>query len=978
MKNKIFIQIPIIILFLLPNNSWANWYWDHTMRVSWWITNCQPDGQPDKDIPSTDDVPLKWGRFYGAWEARGWYGYYQDQARVIWSSSGQTCVRRWFSRRCSYSTQPHTYITCQKWDSTEPKASSIQYHNGWTNNKKIQLTMNFSDYGGAGINVQWIEIQYKTSTNVPNFESWTSWSNLNTIENRIRHVSTDSINWYKYSFTAAYNAPSTPWTAYKFRFRVRDMAWNWSDWIDWTDIYKLDTEAPKLKNIDIGSIGDDDWNSNNNNRNFLAWDEKPIHISYKNTDGAPVKIKYNIEDDRNKNMRRDKETTTTSYQFRLPDEFRKVDNDLDTWTNSRIVDLRLKEVIDEAGNVLRLSPSVFNFNVFANITKIKEKTPDNRIWNGVADGSTHEYNIDLIDTYDNLIRPSAKIWRTITRNVQTIENKMYLNQKTRTWDTSVYLYDKDPLEFDTTKVISYLNQSPNPKNKYSLSLNVYTPTASWYTDNQDKVMSDPKAKFNLKTWFTIKDDQNKIRSTSSIDTTKNELWNTTFAPLFTNKITGDLREGWFIEWALQRSDLTTTKNQQSSVSVQNDSTELMYDWDQKNNFVLEIPKWTQLRFSKKLDRLPNRASIKSPINSFLQQKEGDVVGDVSKLQLSTHFVYTLKWKNVIYNGDIIWKDHYFDTKTQESAYQVWIKIIGLANDKNLNYILQSQKVDDSSIIVNSIISPEVYNAITRSVAISVRNMQLKKFGNKISNLDNLTADSNGSNEAGIITNWDKSILYIDAKGENIELWSDTITTISGIRTIVVRGGNLYIKWDMTYDANNKNSVLGVVVQKNDQWQWWNLYIDPEVTNIVWNYIVDGSVISFDGTDEISVGSISKLKNQLYIYWSIASRNTIGWSRANPILCPKVLSIEKCDLDAAQKYDLNYLRRYYLYKNKPFWDGKVAGGWTIDKNWDVVNSKPLLKTIFTNTRDPLAKHPVIIEFNTNIINNPPIGFDIYKE
>lgn len=43
---------------------------------------------------------------------------------------------------------------------------------------------------------------------------------------------------------------------------------------------------------------------------------------------------------------------------------------------------------------------------------------------------------------------------------------------------------------------------------------------------------------------------------------------------------------------------------------------------------------------------------------------------------------------------------------------------------------------------------------------------------------------------------------------------------------------------------------------------------------------------------------------------------------NPTRCPSLLNISSCTLDIAQKYDLNYLRRYYMYNNKPFGNGKA--------------------------------------------------------
>jgi hypothetical protein len=72
-----------------------------------------------------------------------------------------------------------------------------------------------------------------------------------------------------------------------------------------------------------------------------------------------------------------------------------------------------------------------------------------------------------------------------------------------------------------------------------------------------------------------------------------------------------------------------------------------------------------------------------------------------------------------------------------------------------------------------------------------------------------------------------------------------------------------------------SSILGTVIQKDEAGNGGNLYINPNVTNIVGTYIIDGSVSSSsDGLSPIGVGDISTLKHQLYIYGSLVSENTI--------------------------------------------------------------------------------------------------------
>ena len=48
-----------------------------------------------------------------------------------------------------------------------------------------------------------------------------------------------------------FRAPTTPGTAYKFRYKVVDGAGNESDWKEGADVYKLDTVNPKVENINV-------------------------------------------------------------------------------------------------------------------------------------------------------------------------------------------------------------------------------------------------------------------------------------------------------------------------------------------------------------------------------------------------------------------------------------------------------------------------------------------------------------------------------------------------------------------------------------------------------------------------------------------------------------------------------------------------------------------------------------------------------
>ena len=183
-------------------------------------------------------------------------------------------------------------------------------------------------------------------------------------------------------------------------------------------------------------------------RNFLAGESRPIRVVYKNSDGSPIQIAYNIEQDNDPHQRTNKMTNLFEYDFRLPDIFYKVDNDRNR-LNGRPIDVRITRITDEAGNILNMpSPKVFNFTMFANIVDRILETKASHI-TGVADGSKNIFMTKVVDKYGNLILPSSKIGRIIERKLQTLENKMFLNQQTRSGETSVFV-NNNPLPFDNS------------------------------------------------------------------------------------------------------------------------------------------------------------------------------------------------------------------------------------------------------------------------------------------------------------------------------------------------------------------------------------------------------------------------------------------------------------------------------------------------------------------------------------------------
>lgn len=317
----------------------------------------------------------------------------------------------------------------------------------------------------------------------------------------------------------------------------------------------------------------------------------------------------------------------------------------------------------------------------------------------------------------------------------------------------------------------------------------------------------------------------------------------------------------------------------------------------------------------------------TPLYSFLKQNPG-LVGNLSNLYLSTHFSYTLGGHNVIYNSDIIGKTQYHTGSTGNIGTQYGVKILG-AVSSNVAQALTVGQFATTTSLFSGVNRATIRNNINKSITISTRNLVMNNTINSPILTSISTPPSAGAGgSGGIITqSANSSIMKLSQAGGNITLGNGADFVISGKRTLIIVGANLYIKSNMYYQ--NKDAILGVVLLKDKNGNGGNLYIDSSITNIVGSYVMDGSVQSHDGTSVLGISNISALKNQLYIYGSIVSENTIGGSRMSTPQCPSLLSIPpaSCTLGVAQTYDLNFLRRYYLYNNEPFGNGKVTGGET---------------------------------------------------
>jgi hypothetical protein len=206
--------------------------------------------------------------------------------------------------------------------------------------------------------------------------------------------------------------------------------------------------------------------------------------------------------------------------------------------------------------------------------------------------------------------------------------------------------------------------------------------------------------------------------------------------------------------------------------------------------------------------------------------------------------------------------------------------------------------------------------------------------------------------------------------------------VSWEKLIIVKWGNVYINADI-YNENDTNSLL-VIIAKRWFWanykDWWNIYIDPSVTNIDAVLIADWSILNYDKDLKVAINSWvdkNKVRRQLMIYWQVTSNNTIA-SDIVPYWSDKYI-IDWKWWPTSSMYDISKLRTFELIpvpawqvhcatKQAPRRDGtmdwlqyawawkKKCEGWNDDK-------EPWL-------RESLIENPVIVLYNANIqVINP---------
>ncbi len=290
-----------------------------------------------------------------------------------------------------------------------------------------------------------------------------------------------------------------------------------------------------------------------------------------------------------------------------------------------------------------------------------------------------------------------------------------------------------------------------------------------------------------------------------------------------------------------------------------------------------------------------------------------------------------------------------------------------------SHFIDLQNVLTSQIDIKGLASGEKIYDINKDYSINTSgSMSFGEISEEIrKNVADITRNETAGNLPATIASWTSGQQINN--GKTLYYEGGDVLTIDGLSvedsqgSIIVMGGDVYIKNDISYTTSNEGS-FGLIVIKDSEGNGGNIYVDPNVTNLVGGYYAEGSMLSANGTQEEDVFdgfSLDKsmLKNQLFIQGTLISRNTIGGSRQTPVEYPETRSYASCAENSAtetqkcaERFDLNYMRNFAVNGS-----GAILNGGTR-----------------ANQTEGVSDAAFLIKYDPRIQTNIPPGFEMNAE
>lgn len=271
-----------------------------------------------------------------------------------------------------------------------------------------------------------------------------------------------------------------------------------------------------------------------------------------------------------------------------------------------------------------------------------------------------------------------------------------------------------------------------------------------------------------------------------------------------------------------------------------------------------------------------------------------------------------------------------------------------------NYQYENQKLGYSYSTVRH---SELINQVRANIAHLVRNIDFSQFRtnpyNRIIYNDSSDYCLSDLGNYASSCRWNPHVIRVSDADKNLT-------------TIVTYGKDIIIDSDFNASLDNQNNSIpkqmkAIIALKDEKWNGGNIYITRRVWKIYAYVLAEGSVFSGEknenNTPNIYAASVSPFaipQKQLYINGIVISKNTIGWATNKPgNKCP--ILIKDCSDSNAHLFDMDYFRNY--------------------------NSRDIYQSSLPNARRWLVQKiqnaTVIIDYNNNIIYNPPIWLEHFQ-
>ncbi|MCH2188715.1 hypothetical protein MK079_02725 [Candidatus Gracilibacteria bacterium] len=820
------------------------------------------------------------------------------------SSDGDTTGGAGSSTDSRVISQSGTQMLCQRWDGQNPESLSLDYVGGWINQTQT-ITVQALDRGGSRLK----QIILEESQNSGAWTQVANWDNLNSQNTLV---------------TRTFDRVPLDNATFRYRMHVYDYAGN-TQTIESSNLIQFDIIPPSIDDI-----------LNNIPEHLLANDSYTYTFEVGNNGGSSINTiagNYELGD----NPGAVSEFSSLGAFFSQNIDISQVDND--RIDGAREYNFTITQICDEAGNCWN-GAEVFTHYIYANTLDIIATILNPLAQIVPADGTAQDIVITLVDNYGNQLVPASNISRTIDMNLYA-NNHLRLNQYSNTGNESaIFIGDVNTALDIGNNVGANLNNIISTDGQYNIPLYVFASTS-----NTDSFVPG-YARINEIT-YDVNDTEFGIINNQPLSVS----FDFQVSPLYTSNISGDIIENGFIEGAEQRNTLDIFSL--NSANITNPSLYLEFGTPNtintsSDNFSLQYglggasfdEGWSSLD-----QRTPFQNSLGNEsydFTTFLLQ----VPSPVSNTQsyLASIISYNLLGKNISYPSDIFGKNSYHGTSNGYNTVQDGIFIEGVTYSQNINSLTSSQS---GSGDINEI-SGDVYKSLVR------RDIH-KNVYNTFKNItpENVTSRLNdfdfSDNESGVELG---DILYFSS-GTTVEVQGGTVF---GRKTVVTIGTNIFITGNILNSSSS--DILGIISMQDDNGNGGNIFIHPDVTNIEAILYADLTLASSnDGVNTLEGALLpaSALANQLYIHGSVFSENTVGGSRSSPLVCPYFVPDGTCTLQESQKYDLNYIRRYYQID---------------DGSGNMVPANGGISSVGTS-----KTNPIVIEYNPQVQLTPPPLFEI---